>query len=710
MKTEFILTKNDCLKEHIIPYGNMFLIGNGHIGYRGTLEEYQHDQLTGLNVIGFYDQYLSKWRESLNLLNPFFFKEKTNNCLDQVPLKHEIKLDIYQAIFSRFSEFNDVIITSKRIIHQEIDNLLMCEYHLKAKHDATINLTFGLDEDIYEINGPHYQNKIIHINDNYTYFEGLTNENKHVYMDYFYHIDNTFNLNKSIINNLFNLQGDLKANQEIIIKVFCKIHEHTYDINAKQQLLEYLNKNSFDDLFNASLDSFKKKWLVSDVILKGDEKAQFALRYSIYQLLILGNERYTHSIPARGLSGQVYKGAIFWDTEMFIYPFFNLTAPKIAKKLLQYRINTLNGALLKAKEYGFDGAFFAWESQDDGKEACSKYNVTDPVTKEPIRTYFNEKQIHLSGDIVYAFDDYISKNSDYDFLNEGAFTLIQEVARFICLYSKMKEDNLYHLDDVIGPDEYHERVDDNAYTTYISYNALKVYLKYQEYVLNHQEFKDLPFDKELFNKVNEVYRNYYLPQVNENDLIEQFKGYFALEDVSVEEVKSRLKYKNEYWGGPKGVATKTRVIKQADVIALICAFKEQYSMDIIKKNYDFYAKYTEHGSSLSSSMYSQCACLIGYEEEAYKMFMKSASIDLSFDQKNFAGGIYIGGTHPASNGGSYLSVVHGFLGMRYENGKYNFYPRLPKKIKEITLSYYEHGKLKIGCISNQSIEIKEVKQ
>ena len=150
-------------------------------------------------------------------------------------------------------------------------------------------------------------------------------------------------------------------------------------------------------------------------IIKGNKKAQFAIRYSIYHLLILGNKNYTHSIPARGVSGQTYKGAIFWDTEIFMLPFFTLTDPNIAKQLLQYRINTLKGALRKAKQYGYKGAFYAWESQEKGQDGCSKYNVTDVFTNKPVRTYFNEKQIHISADIAYGLIMYSSIANDDSF-------------------------------------------------------------------------------------------------------------------------------------------------------------------------------------------------------------------------------------------------------------------------------------------------------
>ena len=176
----------------------------------------------------------------------------------------------------------------------------------------------------------------------------------------------------------------------------------------------------------------------------------------------------------------------------------------------------------------------------------------------------------------------------------------------------------------------------------------------------------------------------YLPKPNENGIIEQFDGYFATEDTTVDIVRSRLRFKNEYWGTENGVAYPTRIIKQADVLAMICLLKEMFPLDIIRKNYDYYYSYTEHGSSLSASMYAMSGFWIGEDEKAYEMVEKSANIDLGTNQKMFAGGIYIGGTHPASAGGAYMSLVYGLGGLNYDDKNIYLSPVPLKKMKSIS--------------------------
>lgn len=667
----FTLKKEGFNKENIISFGNMFLIGNGHLGYRGTLEEYGKSELVGLNVVGIYDKYQDLWRESVNMPNPFKViiknKDYIYSCLENEPLYHYQKLDIKNGLFSRHTEYNDLVIDSSRFVSSKINNLVCFKYTIKAKEELELDCMLGLDQEIYEINGPHFKKYHITNDNKKVKFVGITNENKELVENVIYKFDNN---EYSFLDGIYSFKLHLLKNETSAFYAYAFI------------LDECLNNPSYQKLYKEHINNFNKKWDLSRVELIGNKEAQDAIDYSIYHLLILGNPDYSTSIPARGVSGETYKGAIFWDTEIFMVPFFTLTNPKIARKLLEYRINTLPGALAKAKEFGYVGAFYAWESQDTGLEACSKYNVTEPLTGKPIRTYFNEKQIHISFDIVYAIFNYYHVTHDETILDEAQDVLI-EVARFAKSYSTYR-DNMYHIDDVIGPDEYHERINDNAFTTYLAYYTTKLTYEYLVSI-NYS-------DDELLKDIKEFLDKLYLPQVN-NNLLEQFSGYFNLEDTTVDVVRSRLYHPMQYWGGATGPASTTRVIKQADVIALLVLEHDKFDYDTKKACFDYYYPYTEHGSSLSSSMYSILASLLGYHDISYKMFLKSATIDLGTDQKMFAGGIYIGGTHPASNGGSYLSLIFGMAGLSFNEKGFSLNPHLPKEIKGIEFKFIYQNKL-----------------
>ena len=674
-----------------VSYGNMFLIGNGHLGYRGTLEEFNKEQMVGLNVVGFYDKYKRKWRESLNIPNPFYINIIGHTIFDKYKT-HKIELDINKAIFKRKTIFNDLIVKSERFISQSEDNLLCLKYMIKALTDKEIIIKIGTDIDVYEINGPHYVNKSINEDSNVVYFTGLTNEHKHIYEQNQY----IFPKNCKIIsfeNGIYTISLSLKRNKTYTFYCFSYIMEH-----RKKKVNNYCIK-SYKSLKKDHIEIFTKKFQDSDFLIKGNNKALFCMRYSIYHLLILGNEKYKTSIPARGVSGQPYKGAIFWDSEIFMLPFFTLTNPLIAKNLLLYRINTLKGALKKAKQYGYDGAFYAWESQEKGQDGCSNYNVSDPITNKPIRTYFKEKQIHISADISYGLLNYIKVSNDESILNEGGLELLMRVNDFYLSYATLV-DNKYHLLDVIGPDEYHERVDDNAFTNYIVYYVIKESLYYlRKYNLNEK----------LVEKYQNFIDNLYLPIVSKDNLIEQFKDYYKKEDVLVDDVRKRIKHKNEYWGTKNGVAFNTRVIKQADVVTLLVLLSNYFNDDILKANFDFYYKYTEHGSSLSASMYSILASFVNKSDIAYKMFIKSADIDLGVNQKMYAGGVYIGGTHPASNAGAYISLIFGICGLKFVDNKVSVKPNLPKQIKGVKFKIkYQGNQYLIDIDSNTKYKVEQL--
>jgi len=201
----------------------------------------------------------------------------------------------------------------------------------------------------------------------------------------------------------------------------------------------------------------------------------------------------------------------------------------------------------------------------------------------------------------------------------------------------------------------------------------------------------------------------YIPSPDcESGLIEQFDGYFKLEDVGPETVRGRLLHEKEYWGGAYGVAAQTQTIKQADVVTMLCLFPDDYDDEICRKNWLYYDPRTEHGSSLSACMSAICACRFGFREEAYRLFMKSACTDLNGGGKEWAGLVYIGGTHPAAAGGAYKIVVDGFAGLKFTGGKPQSKPKLPKLWKRLVFHVVNHDALYQIDISQNGSKIQQI--
>ena len=424
---------------------------------------------------------------------------------------------------------------------------LLCQRITICPKAGAVTLRCGIDGDVWDLNGPHLFRHRCGEEDGVLFVECVTGEQ---------------NL-PITVRETANLAPDtIETTETGAFRVYSireeTILERHITVNAAPVWQEYAR------LCKQHTDAWESLWAASTVEIEGDTLAQLYLNDSLYHLHCIA-PRYAkegRSIPARGLSGQTYKGAIFWDTEIFLLPFFTYTEPALARKLVQYRIDTLPGALQKAKEYGFDGAFYAWESQEGGREGCTDFNVTDVFTHRPVRTYFRDKQIHISGDIVYALHHYAKITGDRSVLSGAGAEVVRQVARFYRSRAFRRIDcETLEFTDVIGPDEYHERVDNNAFTNRLA-----------EFCLTKSRELDGTKNDENESFCGQAVRK---PRIV-NGVVEQFQGYFQLEDATLAEVKSRLKHPREYWGTPSGVAYPTQVIKQADVIAMMQLFAEDF--------------------------------------------------------------------------------------------------------------------------------------
>lgn len=695
---KWFLEERGYRSDDVTKNGNRFLIGNGYIGYRGTPDEFSDKECVALNVAGLYDGVRGKWRETVNLFNPFYLIAYCGNVALDVRgenvLSHSCRLDIRSGVFSRTTAFSvngtRVELYSERFCSMARENVLCSRTTLKADRDITLTLRFGVDDKIWDINGPHIKDVTSDIDGNVITVKGITQElglPVRTSCRYSCTFENT---RGSFAETTVSLKKGESYELERVAEISCK------------EWGRYALKENYSSLFEENRLAWQEKWKVSDVVLQGDEYAQFALRYSLYHLLIL-SPRGDYSIAARGLSGQTYKGAVFWDTEMFMLPFYLATDTACAKRLVQYRVNCLEEAKKKAKSYGYEGAYYAWESQN-GYDACSDFNVVDVFTHRPVRTYFKDKQIHISAAVAYGVYRYFECTGDEEILRCGGLETMLQCAWFYYTYSYYNHSkDRYELLDVMGPDEYHERVNNNAYTNYMAHfiteKALSLYERYGAAT-------ELPDG--AIEKLRRWTEKLYLPVENENGVVEQFDGYYTHEDVYVEEVRKRLVVPNEYWGGSTGIATATRVIKQADTVMLLDLLPQYFTEKAVRANYDFYLPYTEHGSSLSACMYALSACRSGRPDTAWEWFIKTAEIDLIGGGKQWAGEIYIGGTHPAANGGAWMTAVYGFAGMKYENGKITFAPALPANITSLSFTVLEEGVRYAVTVTKNKVEKKAI--
>lgn len=697
-------------EEKVPELGNRYLIGNGYVGIRGTLEEYEADKLPAINLAGIYDQ-AEGWREPVNLPNGCYTYLRIDGELyrlpENTPVLHGISLDYRYGVFRRHTTWHtdrgNVTLHTERFASMSNTHLIGMRFQIAADFHADIELVTGIDSIVWDLNGPHLENVVLEENQNRILVSAETQEKKipltvaeAVKVSFPAEVKQVIKEQK-ILHRIFFIT---KPEETYTIDKWISIYTGKDTREPKEAALSLVDRKKekgYDSVLCAHKKSWDALWKHSEVVIEGDSYAEEAVNYSLYHLHSIA-PRHTDSlsIPARGLSGQTYKGAVFWDTEMFMLDFFLMTDPSTARTLMKYRVDTLQGALDKARSYGYDGAFYAWESQENGYDACTDYNVTDVFTGRPMRTYFRDKQVHISAAVVYGILRYVEWTGDRSLLDEDGIRVIIECARFYysLLLHRLTRD-YYEIHDVIGPDEYHERVNNNGYTNRMAKYTLE---KAVEVISSAMEQGMLPdgYDGEkLICQFQDGAEKLFIPQPEkrgkDQNIIPQFDGYFNLEDVSLEEVRGRLLHEKEYWGGAYGVATHTQIIKQADVVTWLNLFSDEYDTEVLKANWEYYEPRTEHGSSLSAGMYAMLACKTGEPDKAYPFFMKSATADLAGGGKEWAGLVYIGGTHPAAAGAAYMTAIEGFGGITVRQGKLICRPHLPKQIQSMKFHIFYQG-------------------
>jgi nigerose phosphorylase len=701
-------------KETIMRRGNVYQISNGYMGYRGTLDEFTSEQLVGITLAGIFDRVGSAWREPVNAPNGGFTSVSLRgvelSALDDRVARHRQTLRFSNALFQRETSFaskgTTLTVKSSRFLSAETPNLGVIKFSITCNRAAEVTIRTGIDGNIWDLNGPHLLQLSATRRDSVLVVEGITNESsKRVAVAETSDIDFgevSYESRGNRILRVVSLRA-VAGRTYTFHKYFAVFTDNDAVrgpvVGAAVEAVLRAKALGYDGCIASHNARWLEKWQRCDVTIEGDDEAQLALRYSILQLLMVAPVKGSaNSIPARALSGQVYKGAIFWDTEMFMFPFFVYTYPEKAVELMRYRIKTLNGARRKAMTEGVGnrGAFFAWESQETGDDACTYFNIGDPLNGRALRTYFRDKQVHISGDVAIAMWDYFRMTGDDSLLLEGGAEVILECARFFFSYAYYNcEKRRYEILDVVGPDEYHERVNNNAFTSMVARETLTLAMETVNY-LGKKHPKEL---RALLRKLRiegelpsfkDAARRLFVPAPDpKTGVIEQFDGYLGLRESTVEQLRARMVHPNEYLGAGQGLAVPTKIIKQADVVMMLSLFRSRFSSRIKRLNWEYYEPRTEHGSSLSACAYAMVAAEFGKLDFAYRYFLKTAKIDLEAKYKVYVGSVFMGGSHPAANGGAWMTAVLGFGGVQADEKRVAINPRLWRKWKRLNfhLSY-----------------------
>lgn len=463
-------------------------------------------------------------------------------------------------------------------------------------------------------------------------------------------------------------------------------------------LLEAAGTLSYEALLEENALAWKKKWESCDVNIKGDDRLQWALRFSVYHLIRSSMESDSRvQICAKGYAGEAYYGRYFWDSEIYMLPFFIYTNPEAAKKMILYRYHTLEGAKRNAKRYHCKGARYPWQSGLDGTEQCSLWEYAD-------------NEIHITADVAYGVMHYYRATGDDDFMKQAGLEILLETARFWICRVDWDECGNSHLLNVMGPDEYSPMTRDNAFTNRMVKknlcDAAAMYkyweekdLQWLETLKRRIQFCDEELEGFLFTAEKLV-----IPYDAERKLYLQSADFEDYADIDIGEL---WKDRNRPFGffASQEKIYRSRCIKQADVLALMALLPGEFTDLEVERAFDYYAPYTTHDSSLSPAVHLLIANRLGRREETERFLRQAIEVDLAPERKGTEEGIHI-----ANCGCLWQAVVMEFAGLKsaVEMDELTISPKLPEGIEEISFQVCWHNRRYRITISKEGVKADEV--
>ncbi|MDR7036044.1 trehalose/maltose hydrolase-like predicted phosphorylase [Methylobacterium sp. BE186] len=442
-------------------------------------------------------------------------------------------------------------------------------------------------------------------------------------------------------------------------------------------------------LLQAHENAWDAHWSESGIRIDGDDDLQRALRFAVYHLTSAANPNDDRvSIGARGLTGDAYFGHVFWDTETYLLPFYTAVWPEAARALLMYRYHTLPGARAKAELCGYRGALYPWESADTGAETTPE-SVLGPDGK-PIEILTGKMEHHISADVAYAVWHYWRATADDDFFRDAGVEILLETARFWASRAVVEADGRRHIRHVIGPDEYHEDVDDNAFTNVMARWNISCALEALD--LLRQRWPDhasalqnrIALDDRELDDWRDAMGRIVTGLDPATGLYEQFAGFHALKQLNVADYADHALPIDVVIGREQTQGS--QVIKQADVVALIALLPEAFPEQGAETNFRHYEPRCAHGSSLSAAMHARVAARLGDAEMALRYMRETASLDLDPDP-NSAGGIRIAGL-----GGLWQAAILGIAGLNLASETLELDPRLPHQWSSLSFRVWWRGR------------------
>ena len=686
---------------------SLFSLGNGHMGHRANFEEeYSGLSLQGHYIAGIYypdktrvgwwkNGYPEYFAKVLNAPSWIGLNIRINNKaidLNKMTVRDFKRIlnmkegILYRSFEAEFDSGEAVKVSAERFLSLSRKETGCIKYSIELlKGNGSCEIEFYLDGGIQNQDSNYNEKFWEPVNSRTDHSYGfLTSRTKKTGFTISTGMSTSVFLNGRLSNQTPDSKEekdriglayhiDLAENDKLTLFKYASVftsrdhgEDHLEQLSA--DTCKEANKLGYEKLKKEQISSWQKKWEESDIRIEGDLLSQQAIRFSIFQL----NQTYTGHDPRlnigpKGFTGEKYGGSTYWDSEAYCLPFYlKTTSSEIARNLLIYRHNHLGKAIENAEKLGFMGGAALYPMVTmNGEECHNEWEIT-----------FEE--IHRNGVIAYAIYNYIRHTGDISYMDEYGLEVIVAIARFWVQranYSAKK--GKFVILGVTGPNEYENNINNNWYTNYIAVWTLKYAIKSLESVKtrNPKRFKEL--SEQLKLKIPEEHQEWqdvanqmYLPEDNKLGIFLQQEGYMDKEQLRADEIPEEMKPLNQNWSWDR--ILRSCFIKQADVLQGLYLFEDQFDLDTLRRNFDFYEPRTVHESSLSPSLHAILACKLGKKEKAYELYLRTARLDLD-DWNNEVDE----GCHITSMAGSWLSVVEGFGGMRIKDDLLHFNPLLP---------------------------------
>jgi kojibiose phosphorylase len=707
-------------------YETLFTVGNGYLGTRGALEEGHQGALPGTFLGGVFDHHDSAVIDLVKAPDWVSLAVVVNGVRLDVTsatvLEHRRTLDMRTGTLSRDTLFADAQGRRTRLSTQRFASV--ADQHLcglrvlvtPENHDATVAVHSGIDGTGYNLDRPPIYTDPPPADPHMTWekwakSKHLDEVERSASADGVQLLMRTIDTGITVgyaaattvspaapaepgqrfrhVEQVFRTR--LAAGETLTVEKLVTVYT-SRDVPAdavRSACADELRRHTaagFAATLDRSREAWSARWAAADVSIEGDPEATRAVRFNLYHLMIAANEHDPRAnIGAKSLSGEFYRGHTFWDTEVFLLPFFIYTRPATARALLEYRFHTMAGAKQNALDTGFRGARYAWESADTGVETCPKWSVVGAH-----RIWMGEQEVHVTSAVAYGLLAYLVATGDVTMMVEFGAEILFETSRFWMSRLEPMAAGEFGLTSVVGPDEFHEHVDNNAYTNYLVRWHLQQAARTHDELAGSHPAELAELAERIGLTVDEVREwrataeRVHLPPTTDAGVIEQFDGYFELADLPVELDE------NDMPRYPKGYhhynLEGAKLLKQADVVMLTYVLPDDFDDAVKRANYDFYEPRTLHKSSLSPAVHSIMGIEVGDPSRALQYFRRAAFVDLIDNQGNAGEGIHI-----ASAGGTWQMMVSGFGGFRVRNGRMTFKPWLPPDWTGISFRLAWHG-------------------